>query len=167
MSSYRKKSKCYCYHCGLNPCECHSVCPPQQNIIPAYGSLYRQTPQTITVNGTKVDFEIPGPAANITLDTVNDEIIINEPGVYEITISLTIILLPGIGGSASLFVNDVPINFANALLANSDGQPRPIAATVSKTVQLDLVATDVLDVRVDELLPIEIQSVAFTVNKIN
>lgn len=125
--------------------------PSGSNVLPAFGSLRKESGQVIDVDETKVDYDFVGPSANVTLSIVNDTITINESGVYEISMSLTLGINPTDLARGFLFVNDVPLNFS----------------AVSLTIQLDLLANDVIDVRIHKVGDsVIVGSSSLTINRI-
>ncbi|WJX02562.1 hypothetical protein [Priestia aryabhattai] len=165
MSSCRK-NHCYCCsNCTSNSCYCTTSRPLGSSVLPAFGSLRKESGQVIDVDGTKVDYDFVGPSANVTLSIVNDTITINESGVYEISMSLTLGINPTDLARGFLFVNDVPLNFsAVSLTVTSNTQA---LTTVSKTIQLDLLANDVIDVRIHKVGDsVIVGSSSLTINRI-
>jgi len=94
LSSCRKKHCYCCSNCTSNSCYCTTSRPLGSSVLPAFGSLRKESGQVIDVDGTKVDYDFVGPSANVTLSIVNDTITINESGVYEISMSLTLGINP-------------------------------------------------------------------------
>jgi hypothetical protein len=106
-----------------------------------------------------------GPSANVTLSIVNDTITINESGVYEISMSLTLGINPTDLARGFLFINDVPLNFSAVSLTVTSNTLA--LATVSKTIQLDLLANDVIDVRIHKVGDsVIVGSSSLTINRI-
>ncbi|GAB1779598.1 hypothetical protein [Priestia megaterium] len=165
MSSCRKKHCYCCSNCTSNSCYCTTSRPLGSSVLPAFGSLRKESGQVIDVDGTKVDYDFVGPSANVTLSIVNDTITINESGVYEISMSLTLGINPTDLARGFLFVNDVPLNFsAVSLTVTSNTQA---LTTVSKTIQLDLLANDVIDVRIHKVGDsVIVGSSSLTINRI-
>lgn len=165
MSSCRKKH-CYCFsNCTSNSCYCTTSIPSGSNVLPAFGSLRKESGQVIDVDETKVDYDFVGPSANVTLSIVNDTITINESGVYEISMSLTLGINPTDLARGFLFVNDVPLNFSAVSLTVTSNTLA--LATVSKTIQLDLLANDVIDVRIHKVGDsVIVGSSSLTINRI-
>jgi hypothetical protein len=156
-----RKKHCYgCSNCTLNSCYCTGP-----SILSAFGSLRKESGQVIDVDGTKVDYDFVGPSANVTLNIVNDTITINESGVYEISMSLTLGINPTDLARGFLFVNDVPLNFSAVSLTVTSSTLA--LATVSKTIQLDLLANDVIDVRIHKVGDaVIVGSSSLTINRI-
>ncbi|WP_374187717.1 hypothetical protein ACEPPU_29980 (plasmid) [Priestia aryabhattai] len=127
--------------------------------------MRKESGQVIDVDGTKVDYDFVGPYANVTLNIVNVTLTINELGVYEISMSLTLGINPTDLARGVLFVNDVPLNFAAVSLTVTSST---IAlATVSKTIQLDFLANDVIDVRIHKVGDsVIVGSSSLTINQI-
>ncbi|MCU7766689.1 hypothetical protein [Priestia megaterium] len=165
MSSCRKKHCYCCSNCTSNSCYCTTSRPLGSSVLPAFGSLRKESGQVIDVDGTKVDYDFMGPSANVTLSIVNDTITINESGVYEISMSLTLGINPTDLARGFLFVNNVPLNFsAVSLTVTSNTQA---LTTVSKTIQLDLLANDVIDVRIHKVGDsVIVGSSSLTINRI-
>lgn len=165
MSSCRKKHCYCCSNCTSNSCYCTTSRPLGSSVLPAFGSLRKESGQVIDVDETKVDYDFVGPSANVTLSIVNDTITINESGVYEISMSLTLGINPTDLARGFLFVNDVPLNFsAVSLTVTSNTQA---LTTVSKTIQLDLLANDVIDVRIHKVGDsVIVGSSSLTINRI-
>jgi hypothetical protein len=165
LSSCRKKHCYCCSNCTSNSCYCTTSRPLGSSVLPAFGSLRKESGQVIDVDGTKVDYDFVGPSANVTLSIVNDTITINESGVYEISMSLTLGINPTDLARGFLFVNDVPLNFsAVSLTVTSNTQA---LTTVSKTIQLDLLANDVIDVRIHKVGDsVIVGSSSLTINRI-
>ncbi|MFF2445125.1 hypothetical protein [Priestia megaterium] len=165
MSSCRKKHCYCCSNCTSNSCYCTTSRPLGSSVLPAFGSLRKESGQVIDVDGTKVDYDFVGPSANVTLSIVNDTITINESGVYEISMSLTLGINPTDLARGFLFVNDIPLNFsAVSLTVTSNTQA---LTTVSKTIQLDLLANDVIDVRIHKVGDsVIVGSSSLTINRI-
>ncbi|MDC0705792.1 MULTISPECIES: hypothetical protein [Priestia] len=165
MSSCRKKHCYCCSNCTSNSCYCTTSRPLGSSVLPAFGSLRKESGQVIDVDGTKVDYDFVGPSANVTLSIVNDTITINESGIYEISMSLTLGINPTDLARGFLFVNDVPLNFsAVSLTVTSNTQA---LTTVSKTIQLDLLANDVIDVRIHKVGDsVIVGSSSLTINRI-
>lgn len=139
--------------------------PSGSNVLPAFGSLLKESGQVIDVDETKVDYDFVGPSANVTLSIVNDTITINESGVYEISMSLTLGINPTDLARGFLFVNDVPLNFSAVSLTVTSNTLA--LATVSKTIQLDLLANDVIDVRIHKVGDsVIVGSSSLTINRI-
>ncbi|MEH6841865.1 hypothetical protein V7Z47_25285, partial [Priestia megaterium] len=149
MSSCRKKHCYCCSNCTSNSCYCTTSRSSGSSVLPAFGSLRKESGQVIDVDETKVDYDFVGPSANVTLSIVNDTITINESGVYEISMSLTLGINPTDLARGFLFVNDVPLNFSAVSLTVTSNTLA--LATVSKTIQLDLLANDVIDVRIHKV----------------
>lgn len=165
MSSCRKKHCYCCSNCTSNSCYCTTSRPSRSSILPAFGSLRKESGQVIDVDETKVDYDFVGPSANVTLSIVNDTITINESGVYEISMSLTLGINPTDLARGFLFVNDVPLNFSAVSLTVTSNTLA--LATVSKTIQLDLLANDVIDVRIHKVGDsIIVGSSSLTINRI-
>ena len=165
MSSCRKK-QCYCCsNCTSNSCYCTTLRPLGSSVLPAFGSLRKESGQVIDVDGTKVEYDFVGPSANVKLSIVNDTITVNESGVYEISMSLTLGINPTDLARGFLFVNNVPLNFsAVSLTVTSNTQA---LTTVSKTIQLDLLANDVIDVRIHKVGDsVIVGSSSLTINRI-
>ncbi|MCY9017539.1 hypothetical protein MOF32_29375 [Priestia megaterium] len=161
MSSCRKKHCYCCSNCTSNSCYCTSG----SSVLPAFGSLRKESGQVINVDGTKVDYDFVGPSANVTLSIVNDTITINESGVYEISMSLTLGINPTDLARGFLFVNDVPLNFSAVSLTVTSNTLA--LTTVSKTIQLDLLANDVIDVRIHKVGDsVIVGSSSLTINRI-
>ena len=165
MSSCRKKHCYCCSNCTSNSCYCTTSRPLGSSVLPAFGSLRKESGQVIDVDETKVDYDFVGPSANVTLSIVNDTITINQSGVYEISMSLTLGINPTDLARGFLFVNDVPLNFsAVSLTVTSNTQA---LTTVSKTIQLDLLANDVIDVRIHKVGDsVIVGSSSLTINRI-
>jgi len=165
LSSCRKK---HCYCCTnrtSNSCYCTTSRPSGSSVLPAFGSLRKESGQVIDVDETKVDYDFVGPSANVTLSIVNDTITINESGVYEISMSLTLGINPTDLARGFLFVNDVPLNFSAVSLTVTSNTLA--LATVSKTIQLDLLANDVIDVRIHKVGDsVIVGSSSLTINRI-
>ncbi len=151
--------------CRNKHCYCTTPRPSGPSVLPTFGSLRKESGQVIDVDGTKVDYDFVGPSANVTLNIVNNTITINELGIYEISVSLTLGINPTDLARGFLFVNDVPINFsAVSLTVTSSTQA---LATVSKTIQLDLLANDVIDVRIHKVGDsVIVGSSSLTINRI-
>ena len=165
MSSCRKKHCYCCSNCTSNSCYCTTSSPSGSSVLPAFGSLRKESGQVIDVDGTKVDYDFVGPSANVTLSIVNDTITINESGVYEISMSLTLGINPTDLARGFLFVNDVPLNFSAVSLTVTSNTLA--LATVSKTIQLDLLANDVIDVRIHKVGDsVIVGSSSLTINRI-
>lgn len=165
MSSCRKKHCYCCSNCTSNSCYCTTSRPLGSSILPAFGSLRKESGQVIDVDGTKVDYDFVGPSANVTLSIVNDTITIDESGVYEISMSLTLGINPTDLARGFLFVNDVPLNFSAVSLTVTSNTLA--LATVSKTIQLDLLANDVIDVRIHKVGDsVIVGSSSLTINRI-
>jgi len=165
LSSCRKKHCYCCSNCTSNSCYCTTSRPSRSSILPAFGSLRKESGQVIDVDETKVDYDFVGPSANVTLSIVNDTITINESGVYEISMSLTLGINPTDLARGFLFVNDVPLNFSAVSLTVTSNTLA--LATVSKTIQLDLLANDVIDVRIHKVGDsIIVGSSSLTINRI-
>ncbi|WP_280146824.1 hypothetical protein [Priestia megaterium] len=161
MSSCRKKHCYCCSNCTSNSCYCTSG----SSVLPAFGSLRKESGQVINVDGTKVDYDFVGPSANVTLSIVNDTLTINESGVYEISMSLTLGINPTDLARGFLFVNDVPLNFSAVSLTVTSNTLA--LTTVSKTIQLDLLANDVIDVRIHKVGDsVIVGSSSLTINRI-
>ncbi|MGZ0879200.1 hypothetical protein ACWZQY_024855 [Priestia megaterium] len=165
MSSCRKKHCYCCSNCTSNSCYCTTLRPSGSSVLPAFGSLRKESGQVIDVDETKVDYDFVGPSANVTLSIVNDTITINESGVYEISMSLTLGINPTDLARGFLFVNDVPLNFSAVSLTVTSNTLA--LATVSKTIQLDLLANDVIDVRIHKVGDsVIVGSSSLTINRI-
>ena len=165
MSSCRKKHCYCCSNCTSNSCYCTTSRPLGSSVLPAFGSLRKESGQVIDVDGTKVDYDFVGPSANVTLSIVNDTITINESGVYEISMSLTLGINPTDLARGFLFVNDVPLNFSAVSLTVTSNTLA--LATVSKTIQLNLLANDVIDVRIHKVGDsVIVGSSSLTINRI-
>ena len=165
MSSCRKKHCYCCSNCTSNSCYCTTSRPLGSSVLPAFGSLRKESGQVIDVDETKVDYDFVGPSANVTLSIVNDTITINESGVYEISMSLTLGINPTDLARGFLFVNDVPLNFSAVSLTVTSNTLA--LATVSKTIQLDLLANDVIDVRIHKVGDsVIVGSSSLTINRI-
>ena len=165
MSSCRKKHCYCCSNCTSNSCYCTTSRPSGLSVLPAFGSLRKESGQVIDVDETKVDYDFVGPSANVTLSIVNDTITINESGVYEISMSLTLGINPTDLARGFLFVNDVPLNFSAVSLTVTSNTLA--LATVSKTIQLDLLANDVIDVRIHKVGDsVIVGSSSLTINRI-
>ncbi|MED4115696.1 hypothetical protein ACMYUM_29305 (plasmid) [Priestia megaterium] len=165
MSSCRKKHCYCCSNCTLNSCYCTTSRPSGSSVLPAFGSLRKESGQVIDLDGTKVDYDFVGPSANVTLSIVNDTITINESGVYEISMSLTLGINPTDLARGFLFINDIPLNFSAVSLTVTSNTLA--LATVSKTIQLDLLANDVIDVRIHKVGDsVIVGSSSLTINRI-
>lgn len=165
MSSCRKKHCYCCSNCTSNSCYCTTSRPSESSVLPAFGSLRKESGQVIDVDGTRVDYDFVGPSANVTLNIVNDTITINESGVYEISMSLTLGINPTDLARGVLFVNDIPLNFSAVSLTVTSNTLA--LATVSKTIQLDLLANDVIDVRIHKVGDsVIVGSSSLTINRI-
>jgi len=165
LSSCRKKHCYCCSNCTSNSCYCTTSSPSGSSVLPAFGSLRKESGQVIDVDETKVDYDFVGPSANVTLSIVNDTITINESGVYEISMSLTLGINPTDLARGFLFVNDVPLNFSAVSLTVTSNTLA--LATVSKTIQLDLLANDVIDVRIHKVGDsVIVGSSSLTINRI-
>ncbi|MEH6930304.1 hypothetical protein V7247_28905 [Priestia megaterium] len=165
MSSCRKKHCYCCSNCTSNSCYCTTSRSSGSSVLPAFGSLRKESGQVIDVDETKVDYDFVGPSANVTLSIVNDTITINESGVYEISMSLTLGINPTDLARGFLFVNDVPLNFSAVSLTVTSNTLA--LATVSKTIQLDLLANDVIDVRIHKVGDsVIVGSSSLTINRI-
>jgi len=165
LSSCRKKHCYCCSNCTSNSCYCTTSRPLGSSVLPAFGSLRKESGQVIDVDETKVDYDFVGPSANVTLSIVNDTITINESGVYEISMSLTLGINPTDLARGFLFVNDVPLNFSAVSLTVTSNTLA--LATVSKTIQLDLLANDVIDVRIHKVGDsVIVGSSSLTINRI-
>jgi hypothetical protein len=165
LSSCRKKHCYCCSNCTSNSCYCTTSRPSGLSVLPAFGSLRKESGQVIDVDETKVDYDFVGPSANVTLSIVNDTITINESGVYEISMSLTLGINPTDLARGFLFVNDVPLNFSAVSLTVTSNTLA--LATVSKTIQLDLLANDVIDVRIHKVGDsVIVGSSSLTINRI-
>jgi len=165
LSSCRKKHCYCCSNCTSDSCYCTTSRPSGSSVLPAFGSLRKESGQVIDVDETKVDYDFVGPSANVTLSIVNDTITINESGVYEISMSLTLGINPTDLARGFLFVNDVPLSFSAVSLTVTSNTLA--LATVSKTIQLNLLANDVIDVRIHKVGDsVIVGSSSLTINRI-
>ena len=85
---------------------------PGPGITTVYGSLYSNAGYP-AVSGANVIFDTLGPSSGVTLNTTDDSITVNSPGVYTISFS-TVIIASEIEGATnaidfSLSINGTPI----------------------------------------------------------
>ncbi|WPK11598.1 hypothetical protein R6U77_17155 [Lysinibacillus louembei] len=87
--------------------------PPEERTM-AFGSLRSNTLEDTATVQTPVSFDVVGPLSNVTVSPTGNELVVNESGVYQVTVSINAIAFaapdPTDGYlSATITVNGMPI----------------------------------------------------------
>ena len=164
LSSKKRLFKKGCGGCGGSEgCKSYptfkvSSCPgesqeePGTVFTPVYGSLY--TPgSTVAIENSNFDFTTDGPSSGVTLNTTDNSITVNSPGVYTISFSTSIDTAGDTGTNSflafRLSINLTPDATKEIALAKANTSLIIDVTTLSRTDQLLLDQGDVIRIFIE------------------
>ena len=100
----------------------------------------------LAIDNSNVDFNMVGPSSGVTLDTTDNSITVNSPGVYNITFSTTIDILENAVSNSiefQLSINGNP-DFVREIEFTPFGTGTIEIDTLSRTDQVELAQGDAI-----------------------
>ncbi|WP_313894937.1 NTTRR-F1 domain [Psychrobacillus sp.] len=136
--------------------------PPDPGVNPTFGSLYGFNTARVAQQGVNIEFDFVGPILNTDPDPETNSITILSDGVYEITASLENF---NTGGSFVRYgIRRNSLTIPGSSFASQPGG----TISIGKTIQVDLIAGDIITVVPDQAIDgiPQYSSAALTVNLI-